>query len=161
MMLDVDGVVPIESPNLFGEFREQMLGLLWLLLTMLGMAWVVCAVLVGLVFSIATKERSRQIAVLRALGGTRFFVLRSVLAEAAFLALAGSVLGLLVACLGVYMFQDYIAGSLGMPFLYPSPSSLAILAIIVLSLSVVTVAVASAIPAIRASAQEPALAMRE
>lgn len=158
---DVPGVIAIESPNLFGAFRKQMMGLLWGFVALLVMAWTLSVILIGLVFSMAANERRRQIAVLRAIGATRFFVLRSILSEAALLALAGGVGGVLLGSVGVYLLRDYLAGSLRMPFLFPSPASYASLFALGLGLSLLTVVAAVFWPAFSISKQEPALAMRE
>lgn len=131
-MLDVGGVVPIESPGLFGASRQQILGLLWGLVVLLSIGWTLSAVLVGLVFSIAANERRREMAVLRALGAPRHFIFRSLLSEAALLAAGAGTLGII---LGTFA--------------------------IALTLSLATVTLAAMFPAYRISQQEPALAMRE
>ena len=161
IMLDVPGVAPIESPNLFGTFRRQMTGLLWGFLAILSIASGLSAVLIGLVFSMAANERQRQIAVLRALGATRFFVFGSLVSEAAVLALGAGILGITLSALIIYIFRDFIAGSLGMPFLFPSFSSLLLLFAVGIALSLLTVSLAALVPAVRISRQEPAMAMRE
>lgn len=161
MLLDVAGVTPIESPDLFGSFRQQMLGLLWGFLALLGLAWLLSAVLIGLVFSMAANERRRQMAVLRALGARRLYVFRTLLAEAVGLALAGGVLGLVLGAFVIFIFRDYIAGSLRMPFLFPSGGSLLALAALGLGLSLLSVSLAAFLPALKVSREEPALAMRE
>ena len=153
--------MPIESPDLFAAFRKQMLGLLWGFLTLLSSAWVLSIVLIGMVFSMAANERRRQLAALRALGATRYFVFRSVLAEAGLIALAAGILRITVSSLIVYTFKDYIAGSLRMPFLFPSPAAFPGLCLPGLALCLVTIAVATFLPALRISRQEPALVMRE
>lgn len=96
VLLDVTGIVPIESPNLFGSFRQQMLGLLDGFLVLLIIAWVLAVILIALVFSLAANERHHEIAVLRAIGATRHYVFRSLLSEAAILALAAGVTGIAV-----------------------------------------------------------------
>lgn len=161
MLLDINGVVPIESPNLFGTFREQMLGLLWGFIALLSLAWILSVVLIGLVFSMAANERRREMAVLRALGATRFYILRVMLSESSLLAIGGGLLGIILASLGIYMFKDYIAGSLNMPFLFPSFASFMTLFLIGLVLSIATVLLAVLSPALKISRQEPAIAMRE
>ena len=72
IMLDTSGMVPIESPNLFGAFRTQMNGLLWGFLSITILIWVVAAVLIGIIFSMAAHERRREVAVLRAVGHPKF-----------------------------------------------------------------------------------------
>jgi putative ABC transport system permease protein len=154
-------VVPIESPNLFGRFRQQMLGLLWVFIVMLGLAYLVSALLIGLVFSMAAHERRREMAVLRATGGTPLFIFRTLWTEAALLAAAGGAAGIVISSLTVYMFRDLLDSSLGMPFLFPSFGSWLGLFALALLLSLVTVSIAVVVPVYRISRQEPALAMKE
>ncbi len=159
--LDVPGVVPIESPNLFGTFRSQMNGLLWGFFAITVIVWAVTMVLIGIVFSMAANERRREMAVLRAIGATRAFIFRSILTEAALLALGGAATGIAVAAGALYVFRDLIAGSLRMPFLFPSISSFASLFGAGVLLAIVSVGVSAVIPALRLSRQELAVAMRE
>jgi putative ABC transport system permease protein len=158
---EVDGVVALETPNLFGTFRQQMLGLLWLLLVMMGLAYVVSAVLIGLVFSMAAHERRREMALLRASGATPFFIFRILWTEAALLAVAGGVGGVVISTVAILLLRNYVSGSLRMPFLFPSAGSYLALAAVALALSLVTATLAVLVPARRISRQEPALAMKE
>jgi len=158
---DVLGVVPIESPNLFGSFRQQITGVLWGFVVIMGIIWAISAVLIGLIFSMAVNERRREIAVLRALGATRNFVFRSILSEACLLALGAGVLGIGLAAFGVYLFRDLIALRLGLPFLFPGALSFLGLFGIGLALALGTVVLAAILPAFRISRQEAAVAMRE
>jgi putative ABC transport system permease protein len=109
----------------------------------------------------AVNERRREIGVLRALGSTRSFVFRSLLAEAGILAVSGGIVGTLLAAFAVLLFRQAIINSLGIPFLFPSP--LALLGFVCggLAVALAGVAVAALLPAYRISHQEPALAMRE
>ncbi len=158
---DTEGMVPIESPNLFGTFRSQMNGLLWGFFAITVIVWAVTMILTGIIFSMAANERRREMAVLRAVGATRNFIFRSVLTEAALLALGGAVIGIAAAASGLYIFKDTIAGSLKMPFLFPSISSFIGLFSVGVTLAIVSVALSALIPALRLSRQELAIAMRE
>jgi putative ABC transport system permease protein len=158
---DTEGMVPIESPNLFGTFRSQMNGLLWGFFVITIIVWAVTMILIGIVFSMAANERRREMAVLRAVGATRNFIFLSVLTEAALLALGGAVVGIAVSASGLFIFRDMIAGSLKMPFLFPSVSSFAGLFGAGVALAIISVAVSALIPALRLSRQELAIAMRE
>ena len=135
--------------------------LLWGFLALLSLAWVLSGVLIGLVFSLAANERQREMAVLRATGATPFFIFRTLWMEAVLLATAGSIAGISVASLATYIFRDYLAGTLGMPFLFPNFTSFMALFALAFSLSIITVSIAIIIPAYRISQQEPALAMKE
>lgn len=155
------GLVPIESPNLFGAFRSQMNGLLWGFFAITVVVWAIAMLLIGLVFSMAANERRREMAVLKAIGATRGFIFRSLLAEAAILALAGAALGIAAAATGLLLFQGWLTQSLKMPFLFPSiPSFIGLFAGGV-ALAMVTVTLAALVPAWRMSRQELAMAMRE
>jgi putative ABC transport system permease protein len=155
------GMVPIESPNLFGTFRNQMNGLLWGFFAITVVVWVISIVLIGLIFSMAANERRREMSVLRAVGATRGFIFRSVLTEAILLALTGAVSGIAISSLGIYIFKDFLAQSLKMPFLFPSVTSFIGLFSIGVASAIITVTMAALIPAYRISRQELAIAMRE
>lgn len=161
ILSNVPGVTPIESQSLFGAFRTQMTGLLWGFFTIMIVIWALSAVLIGLVFSMAANERRREIAVLRALGATRNFIFRSSLLEAILLALGAGTLGIALAAFIVYLFRDSITRSLGMPFLFPSLGSFALIALTGIALTIGTVTLAAFLPSFRISREEPALAMRE
>ena len=161
MLLNLTGVTPIESPNLFGQFRKQMLGLLWGFLAVSSLAWVVSAVLIGLVFSMAANERRQEMAVRRAIGATRRFVFASLSTEALLLAVGAAILGIAISALGIYTLKDAIAESLGMPFLFPSLPSFMGLFWMGLGLAIAVVFIATFLPAYRIAQVEPAVAMRE
>ncbi len=155
------GMVPIESPDLFGMFRRQMNGLLWGFFVITLTIWAVTMVLIGIIFSMGANERRREMAVLRAIGATRKFIFRSVLTEAALLALGGATLGIALSAGGLYIFKDLLAGSLKMPFLFPSIPSFIGLFGAGVALALITVTLSALIPALRLSRQELAIAMRE
>jgi putative ABC transport system permease protein len=155
------GIVPIESPQLFGAYRGQMNGLLWGFSLITLIVWAIAMVLIGMIFSMAANQRRREMAVLRAIGATRGFIFRSVLVEAALLAVSGAVIGIAVAAAGVYFFKDILVGSLKMPFLFPSLPSFIVLFCAGLALAIISVALSALFPALRLSRQELAIAMRE
>jgi putative ABC transport system permease protein len=161
IMRNTEGVVTIESPNLFGMFRSQMNGLLWGFFAITLIIWIVTMVLIGIVFSMAANERRREMAVLRAVGATRSFVFRSLLAEASLLAVTGAAIGIALSAGTLYLLKDMLAGSLKMPFLFPSISTFMGLFGAGVAFALITVTIAALIPALRLSRQELAVAMRE
>jgi putative ABC transport system permease protein len=161
ILSNVLGVVPLESPNMFGQFRHQMTGLLWGFVAIMIGFWVLAAILIGLVFSMAANERRREIAVLRAMGATRSYVFRSVLIEAGLLAFAGAVIGIILAAFVIYLFRGYITSSLGMPFLFPDMGAFLLLVGAGTAFILLTVTLAALLPAYRVSRMEPAIAARE
>lgn len=155
------GLWPIESLKLFGSFRSQMNGLLWGFFALSLIVWLVAMVLIGIIFSMAANERRREMAVLRAVGATRNYIFRLMLTEAALLAISGAAIGISVSAMMLYNFKHYIAGSLRMPFLFPSITSFMGLFAGGIALAIIAISLAALIPAYRISRQEPAIAMRE
>jgi putative ABC transport system permease protein len=138
-----------------------MLGLLSGFVLLSTLAWVLSGILIGLVFSMITHERRREIAVLRAMGFSRSYVFRSLWIEAAILASAGATVGMVLSAASIFVFRNYIAGTLEMPFLFPSVSYFMGMFVLALLLALITVSAAVLVPAFRISQHEPALAMRE
>jgi putative ABC transport system permease protein len=161
IMQSVPGVTPIESPNLFQSYRKQLRALLRSVAAILLVTMLLSIALIGLVFSMAANERKRELGVLRALGATRRFVFRSLLTEAAFLAVMGGSAGIAVAALAVHLFRKLIVVSLGIPFVFPDPVSISVQILYGILLALGSVTVAALLPAIRISRLDPAVAMRE
>jgi putative ABC transport system permease protein len=161
LLKHVPGITPVESLNMFQAYRQQMTGLLHSNLIVLGITWGLSLLLVGLVFSMAANERRRELGVLRAMGATRLFVLKSLLMEAGILALVGGTVGVGLTILVVLLFRTRIILSLNLPFLFPSFLPLVAQIAGGLVLTLLSVTLAALVPARRISLQDPAVAMRE
>jgi len=161
IMQTVPGVTPIESANMFQSYRKQMTGLLKTILVVMGIAWGLSIVLIGLVFSMAANERRKELGVLRALGATRRFIFQSLLAEASLMAIIGAAAGIFIAGLAIFLFRNFIMVSLGIPFLLPSAGVFTLWVGAGLLLALFSVNLAALLPAIKISRQDPAVAMRE
>lgn len=151
----------IESNNLFHSQRLEILSLLQSALALLGVAWLLCVSLIGLVFSMAVNERRQEIGILRALGFPRPFVLKSLLSEGLILALAGGSAGIALFTFAIYLFRNLIIQVMEVPFLIPNPIQLIGLALGALILTLGSVALGALIPTLRISRMDPAIAMRE
>jgi putative ABC transport system permease protein len=161
IMKQVPGVTPVTSPNMFQAYRQQMNGLLSSVILVLGITLALSGLLIGLIFSMAANERRRELGVLRAMGATRNFVLRSLLLEASLLALQGGLAGISFTVLVIFLFRDLIMRSFGFPFLLPNLGLLLVEVLVGLAVALASVILAAMIPAYRISHLEPALAMRE
>ena len=157
----ISGVTPLETNNLFQGQRTQILSLLNSVVVLLGITWLLAMALVAVVFAIAVNERRREIGVLRALGARRTTVLQSLLIEAGLLAVAGSLVGVVVVTLAVHLFHNLIIGMMGVPFLFPGIPQLLLLGLGAVALVLLSVLAAALLPTFRISVQDPALAMRE
>jgi putative ABC transport system permease protein len=161
IMQQVPGVTPIESPNLFRSQKQQIGSLLMVLAVLIVITLVLSLALIAFVFAMAANERRREIGVLRALGATRGFIFKTLLAEAGLLAVAGALPGSLLAIFCVYLFRNLIIQSLAVPFILPTAGGLLTALAAGLLLALLGVGLAASIPALHISRLEPALAMRE
>jgi putative ABC transport system permease protein len=161
IMHTVPGVVPVQSPDMFRSYRQQINGLLSVVVFLIGGTIVLAVLLIGLVFTMAANERRRELGVLRALGATRIFIFQSLISEAGMLAASGGAAGIMLTVLVVYLFRQLIINTLGIPFLLPEPGSLFAQVTGGMVLALFTVTIAAFFPAYQISRQEPAIAMRE
>jgi putative ABC transport system permease protein len=125
-----------------------------------GIAVFVGAFTIYNTLSITVAQRSRELALLRALGASRRQVLRSVVAEAAVVGTIASAIGL-AAGLGLAQLLSKLFASLGLDL--PTTSTVFSTRTIVVSLAVgiVVTVLAGLAPAVRATRVSPVGAMRE
>jgi putative ABC transport system permease protein len=157
----VPGVAVIQSPAFLQATRQELAGWVRILVGVLALVWLLSMAVAGLVFSLAAQERRRELGVLRALGSSRGFVLRLLLAEAAMVAVAGAASGIALCLTLAIGFQDAIVFLLRIPFLFPPLPLLAALMLGGLLVSVASVTLSALMPAWRISHLDPAWAMRE
>ena len=126
-----------------------LIRLIVLLVVVLGIASV-------LVVSVVQKRR--EIGILRAMGATRGQMVRVFLVQGGIVGAVGSVLGLALALLMIWLFTVFVRGSDGLPlFAIVLPPSLALQVALIASACGVLAAIA---PARRAAAMDPAQAIR-
>jgi putative ABC transport system permease protein len=111
--------------------------------------------LLGIISAMVARERSRELAILQALGATKGYLMRLVLAESFSLSIIGGFLGMGAAAVILVGFEDYIASALRIPFVFPSPLSVMGAALSALLLVIVTGGIASLYPAILITRSDP------
>jgi putative ABC transport system permease protein len=77
--------------------------------------------LLGFISAMVAHERRKEVAILRALGATKGFVLQLMLAESFSLAIIGGLIGVGAATVILVFFQEFIAISLKIPLIIPLP----------------------------------------
>lgn len=157
----VPEVDAVPSVQMFSSYGDQISGVLRTLIVIVVLTVVLSLTLMAVIFWMAVNERSRQIGVLRALGATQRYVLLAYMTEAGILALAGGLAGVVLAAVVIFFFHDLLVSALGFTILLPSVASLVALVVVGLLVALAVAAAAAFVPALRASRQEPAVAMRE
>ena len=156
----VSGTQVIQSSGLVNTVANQISATTQLLYITAASVTLVSLPLIALVSSMVINERKREIGILRAMGGTKRFILKLFFAEAITLALIGGIIGVLASFFLMYSFQNLIALNLQIPFLWPSISQTLSEVGMVLVLVAGAVTLAALYPAVKNSQIEPYDAIR-
>jgi putative ABC transport system permease protein len=157
----IPDVQVIRIPDLTATVRRDIKASVWGIVAAGGASWLMTLLVVGLTFSLSVSERRREIGLLRAMGATRSHVIRLLLSEALIVTLAGGLLGLVAGWLIVQRYIDTASGTLGpIPFLPPSPTAIAVLALLCVAGILLSAAVAAIAPAMRSTRMDPYDAIR-
>jgi len=146
---EIPGVRIITPTGLLGTVTGHLANVTRLLYDSAIAVTVIAILLAGVTSIIVAHELRKEISVLGALGVTRAFILRLLLAETFSLSVLGSLIGIVVAGFLLVAFHDFIALTLRVPFVIPSFGPLLLAAGSALLLSVVIGGVASVYPTIR------------
>jgi putative ABC transport system permease protein len=161
ILAKIPWITALDSQSFFQLGRANLTSLLNNVPGLLGVIWVLSFVSIGMVFSISVNARRREIGVLRVLGSSRAFVLRSLLMEGFVIALAGGVIGTFLSSLTIAFLRDKLIRLLGLPFASPTFFFLSRLIAVILALAILSVFLAALYPAWRISRQDPAVVLRK
>lgn len=157
----LDGVEVVLAPQAIAAGRQTFAGVLRLALIAGGFVWLLLVPALGLVFALSVAERRREVGLWRALGATRRFVFRVIVAEAALVAGGGAAVGLAAAVLLVGLGGVTAAEALGIPYLGPDAVYLARLTAGLWAAGIGTGSVAAWLPAASAARLDPYAAIRQ
>lgn len=147
----VAGVKAVETKSMISGIAKGLAGASQIIRYMLAFIWLLCLVIMAIAFSMITRERRKEFAVLRVIGASRQKLMRLVLGESLLLTFSGAVAGVFAAALVVFPFTSYIEIAMGLPFLLPTVSTCLFLAIGTLCATVATGSLISAWSACRLS----------
>lgn len=122
--------------------------------------WLISVLMIGALFSMSVNERRREIGLLQALGASRKFIFRQVMAEAVELTSIGGVAGLAIGAVVILVLKGAITASLTIGYLWPSLVFFVVFIVGYLGMAVFTGVVAALYPALVASRLEPYQAIR-
>ena len=123
-----------------------------------GVVMIVVVLGIASVLVVSVVQKRREIGILRAMGATRSQIVRVFLVQGAVLGSIGSLLGLLLALVMIWLFTHFVRGSDGLPlFDIALPTSIALEVALLATVCGVLAAIA---PARRAARMDPAEAIR-
>ncbi|OPX65117.1 MULTISPECIES: FtsX-like permease family protein [unclassified Methanoregula] len=121
---NVPGTKTITPNGLLNTVNSQLAAIRHLLFGTTLAITLVSVPLLGFISAMVAHERRKEVAIIRALGAPKGFVIRLMLAESFSLAIIGGIIGIGAAALILVLFQDHIALSLKIPFIIPSVRAL-------------------------------------
>ena len=154
------GTMIITASQLSKSVTEKISGFKFGFIVIDGIVWVMSILTIAAIFSMIVNERQREIGLLRAMGGSRRFIFRLMLAEAIILTAAGGAVGIFIGGAGLFIFKAIITSALGIPYLWPPLLTFVGWTAITLLLSIASGAVSSLYPALSSSRLEPYAAIR-
>jgi putative ABC transport system permease protein len=107
--------------------------------------------LLACISAMVAHERRKDFAILRSIGAKKTYVVGLLFAESFSIAVIGGLIGIGAAAVILVFFQDFIASSLKIPFIIPSPRAILVNGITALALCTVISGIASLYPAIQIS----------
>mgnify|MGYP000691669370 CR=1 FL=1 len=113
------------------------------------------------VFASAMNERKKEFAAYRIMGATRGTLIALIVKESALIGLVGGVIGIAGASLAVFPFNTLISRQLQLPYLQTDALKVVVLVAISLVFAVATGLLASIVTAVKLSAPETYLTLRE
>jgi putative ABC transport system permease protein len=117
-------VTAVRARSMFTDVSDSLSGISRAALALIGAVWALALVILLVAFAMMIHERRREFAVLRLLGVSRRGLRGVILTETALCGLAGALVGVGIAALGVLPFATLIEAQMGLPYLTPSAGTL-------------------------------------
>jgi putative ABC transport system permease protein len=157
----IPGTSVISSNYLARKITDQLSSTVGSLYLTAGAVTVVSIPLIATVSTLVANERKREIGLLRMMGAKKGFVFRTIISEALFLAIIGTVIGTIVAAGIILIFNNMIVIGLGIPFLWPSLDKMLVQVWVVMIAAIAISGLSSLYPAMVASRLDPYEAIRD
>ncbi len=135
--------------------RAQLKVVAVISLGVVGALWMVAALLSGVVFAQAVRERRSEIGLFLAKGAHRGFILGMVIKEAVLVSAVASLSGAVFAVLVVVSFRQLLGVSLGVSQVLPGPAQVLLLVAALCTIGVLTAVLCACLPALGMLRGEP------
>ena len=157
----VPEVMAVQTKSMTVNVGNNMRQIAGLLGTMIFVVWILCLVVIVIVFTMIMKERKKEFAIMRVMGSTRKGLAGLVFSESMILNLTGSLLGIALAVMLIIPFQSSVEEKLALPFLIAGPGKIALLALVTLVVSLVTGCLTSIVSVLKISKIDTGVILRE
>jgi putative ABC transport system permease protein len=151
----------VTSSGMLTGISSRLSNMTLLIYMLAALIFVLCIVVLAIMFSVTINERRGEFALFRAQGATRKKIIGLVMTEAALISLAGAACGILLASLIYFPFTAYIGDMLGMPFLMPTTAEIIGYCALSAAVSVLTGPLACLPPARKIGRADAYAVMRE
>lgn len=158
---DVKQVKAVRAKSMTSGVSDSLAGISKVVGAMTGMIWLLCLVVMAIVFSMTIGERKKEFAILRVMGSSQKQLSSLVMRESFLVNAAGSLSGILLSALFTIPFHSLIKESLNLPFLLPGAVGLLLLALFSFVLSVGASSIAASRSAAAISKIDTGLILRE
>lgn len=150
----------IKAKSMTSDIADNLAKISKIVGALIAIVWVLCIVIMMIVFSMIINERKKEFAVLRVIGVSQKKLSKLVIQESLFINLFGGLLGILFVLLIDIPFKSSIQNALGMPFLLPSFWEILILLILTLAISILAGTISSLITAKKISSMDAGIILR-
>jgi putative ABC transport system permease protein len=155
IQVQVPGTKTLTPDGLLNAVSGQMSAVTRILYGSTLAVMIVSIPLLGVISAMVARERAREMAIIQALGATKRYIMKLMLAESFSLSIIGGFIGMGAAAVILVGFEDFIASSLKIPFIIPSPLSILVAGGSSLLLVIVSGGIASLYPAILITRSDP------
>ena len=159
--IHVRKVEAIQTKNMISDVADSLNGISKIIGIMVIAVWILSVAILSIVFIYSIKERTKEFAVLRAIGASKGMVSRIVMEEGLYTGIIGGLIGTALAVLIVIPFSGLIEETLGVPFLLPGMGLLATVVIVAFMVSATAAALTCAAAGMRVAKAEPGIMIRE
>ena len=159
--IKVKGVRAVPTKNMLSGVSDSLAGTAKVIRLLMIAIWILAFIILLVVFSSMINERKKEFAVLRVCGTSQKKLSELIMKEAGIIGLIGDVIGIVLTLIIMFPFNSVLENALNLPFLLPKAGGIITTALIVLIVSVIACAVASAYSAYRLSKVDVGIILRE
>ncbi len=156
--LDTDVVT---SSDMLIDISSRLSNMTLLIYMLAALIFILCIIVLVVMFSVTINERRSEFALFRAQGATRKKIISLVMTEAVLISLVGAACGILLASMIYFPFTTYIGEMIGMPFLMPTTAEIIGYGVLSAAVSILTGPLACLPPARKIGRSDTYTVMRE